>query len=82
MRESSLDSEASESSIEIQTSPAPRCSIPKEPFKGPAEVEVTTPSNQMDLDQDIQVINPKDTNVIPEERHKWKMPELPPVPKC
>ncbi|MBW0571850.1 hypothetical protein O181_111565 [Austropuccinia psidii MF-1] len=35
----------------------------------------------MDLDQDIQVINPKDKNVSPEERHKWRMPELPPVPK-
>ncbi|MBW0569554.1 hypothetical protein O181_109269 [Austropuccinia psidii MF-1] len=35
----------------------------------------------MDLDQDIQVINPKDKNIFPEERHKWKMPELPPVPK-
>ncbi|MBW0563539.1 hypothetical protein O181_103254, partial [Austropuccinia psidii MF-1] len=44
-------------------------------------VEVTTPSNQMDLDQDIQVINPKDKNVSPEEKDKWRMPELPPVPK-
>ncbi|MBW0532969.1 hypothetical protein O181_072684, partial [Austropuccinia psidii MF-1] len=44
-------------------------------------VEVTTPSNQMDLDQEIQVINPKDKNVIPEERPKWRIPELPPVPK-
>ncbi|MBW0512512.1 hypothetical protein O181_052227 [Austropuccinia psidii MF-1] len=35
----------------------------------------------MDLDQDIQFINPKYKNVIPEERHKWRMPELPPVPK-
>ncbi|MBW0539017.1 hypothetical protein O181_078732 [Austropuccinia psidii MF-1] len=35
----------------------------------------------MDLDQDIQVINPKDKIVIQEERHKWKMPELPQVPK-
>ncbi|MBW0544337.1 hypothetical protein O181_084052 [Austropuccinia psidii MF-1] len=35
----------------------------------------------MDLDQDIQVINPKDKNISPEERHKWRMPELPPVPK-
>ncbi|MBW0496578.1 hypothetical protein O181_036293 [Austropuccinia psidii MF-1] len=35
----------------------------------------------MDLDQDIQVKNPKDKNVSPEERHKWRMPELPPVPK-
>ncbi|MBW0465672.1 hypothetical protein O181_005387 [Austropuccinia psidii MF-1] len=35
----------------------------------------------MDLDQDIQVINPKDKIVSPEERHKWKIPELPPVPK-
>ncbi|MBW0580559.1 hypothetical protein O181_120274 [Austropuccinia psidii MF-1] len=35
----------------------------------------------MDLDQDIQVMTPKDTNVSPEERQKWKMPELPPVPK-
>ncbi|MBW0509173.1 hypothetical protein O181_048888 [Austropuccinia psidii MF-1] len=35
----------------------------------------------MDLDQDIQVINPKDKNVSPEERQKWRMPELSPVPK-
>ncbi|MBW0489078.1 hypothetical protein O181_028793, partial [Austropuccinia psidii MF-1] len=44
-------------------------------------VEVTTMSNQMDLDQDIQVINPKDKNFSPEERHKWRLPELQPVPK-
>ncbi|MBW0546451.1 hypothetical protein O181_086166 [Austropuccinia psidii MF-1] len=36
----------------------------------------------MDLDQDIQVINQKEKNVSPEERHKWRMPELPPVPKA
>ncbi|MBW0589886.1 hypothetical protein O181_129601 [Austropuccinia psidii MF-1] len=35
----------------------------------------------MDLDQEIQVINPKNKIVSPEERHKWKMPELPPAPK-
>ncbi|MBW0578251.1 hypothetical protein O181_117966 [Austropuccinia psidii MF-1] len=35
----------------------------------------------MDLDQDIQVKNPKDKNVSPKERHKWRMPELPPAPK-
>ncbi|MBW0542231.1 hypothetical protein O181_081946 [Austropuccinia psidii MF-1] len=35
----------------------------------------------MDLDQDLQVITPKDKNVSPEERHKWRMPELPQVPK-
>ncbi|MBW0567654.1 hypothetical protein O181_107369 [Austropuccinia psidii MF-1] len=35
----------------------------------------------MDLHQDIPVINQKDKNVKPEERHKWGMPELPPVPK-
>ncbi|MBW0499506.1 hypothetical protein O181_039221 [Austropuccinia psidii MF-1] len=35
----------------------------------------------MDLDQDIPVINQKEKNVSPEERHKWRMPELPPVPK-
>ncbi|MBW0539056.1 hypothetical protein O181_078771 [Austropuccinia psidii MF-1] len=68
-------------SFEIQTSPAPRGLITKEPFKGPAEVEVTNPSSQMDLDQDIQVINPKDKNISPEESHKWRHPELPPVPK-
>ncbi|MBW0591314.1 hypothetical protein O181_131029, partial [Austropuccinia psidii MF-1] len=44
-------------------------------------VGVTTPSNKMDLDQDFQVINAKDKNVRPEERHKWRMPDLPPVPK-
>ncbi|MBW0554986.1 hypothetical protein O181_094701 [Austropuccinia psidii MF-1] len=36
----------------------------------------------MDLDQDIQVINPKDKNVSPEERQKWRIPDLPPVTKC
>ncbi|MBW0591526.1 hypothetical protein O181_131241, partial [Austropuccinia psidii MF-1] len=36
IRENSSDSEASESSIEIQTSPEPRGLITKEPFKGPA----------------------------------------------
>ncbi|MBW0528546.1 hypothetical protein O181_068261, partial [Austropuccinia psidii MF-1] len=81
IRESSSDSEASESSIEIQTSPAPRDLITKEPFKDPAEVEVTTPSNQINLDQENQVINPKDKNVSPEERLKWQMPEIPQVPK-
>ncbi|MBW0583262.1 hypothetical protein O181_122977 [Austropuccinia psidii MF-1] len=35
----------------------------------------------MDLDQDIEVKNPKDKNVSPEERNKWRMPDLPPVPK-
>ncbi|MBW0586765.1 hypothetical protein O181_126480 [Austropuccinia psidii MF-1] len=35
----------------------------------------------MDLDQDIPVMNPKGKIVSPEERHKWKMPELPPVLK-
>ncbi|MBW0494047.1 hypothetical protein O181_033762, partial [Austropuccinia psidii MF-1] len=36
IRQSSSDSEASESSIEIQIIPAPRGLITKEPFKGPA----------------------------------------------
>ncbi|MBW0480512.1 hypothetical protein O181_020227 [Austropuccinia psidii MF-1] len=40
-----------------------------------------TPSNQMDLDQDIKVINPKTQNVSPEERHKWMIPELEPATK-
>ncbi|MBW0504670.1 hypothetical protein O181_044385 [Austropuccinia psidii MF-1] len=35
----------------------------------------------MDLDQEIQVIHPKDNNANPKERHKWRMPELQPVPK-
>ncbi|MBW0584866.1 hypothetical protein O181_124581 [Austropuccinia psidii MF-1] len=35
----------------------------------------------MDLHQDIPVTNPKDNNVSPEERHKWRMPELPLAPK-
>ncbi|MBW0537924.1 hypothetical protein O181_077639 [Austropuccinia psidii MF-1] len=82
IRESPTECEASESSIEIQTSPAARALITKELFKGPEEVEVTTPSNQMDLDQDSQVIDPKDKNVSPEERQKCRMPELPPVPKA
>ncbi|MBW0529929.1 hypothetical protein O181_069644 [Austropuccinia psidii MF-1] len=45
------------------------------------EVEEINPSNQMNLDQEIEVGNPKDKNVSPEERHKWRMPELLPVPK-
>ncbi|MBW0570521.1 hypothetical protein O181_110236 [Austropuccinia psidii MF-1] len=32
--------------------------------------------------QEIQVKNPKDKNVSPEERHKRRMPELPLVPKA
>ncbi|MBW0507718.1 hypothetical protein O181_047433, partial [Austropuccinia psidii MF-1] len=78
---SSIRESSSDSSLEIQISPAPRGLITKEPFKGPAEVEAITPSNQMDLDQDIQVENPKDKNVSPEQRHKWRMPKLPPVLK-
>ncbi|MBW0516184.1 hypothetical protein O181_055899 [Austropuccinia psidii MF-1] len=35
----------------------------------------------MTADQEIQVINPKDKDFSPEERQKWSMPELPPVPK-
>ncbi|MBW0561099.1 hypothetical protein O181_100814 [Austropuccinia psidii MF-1] len=35
----------------------------------------------MYLDQDIQVINPKDKNVSAEERHNCRVSELPPVPK-
>ncbi|MBW0556024.1 hypothetical protein O181_095739 [Austropuccinia psidii MF-1] len=35
----------------------------------------------MDLDQEIQVINSKNKIFSPEEKHKWKMQELPPVPK-
>ncbi|MBW0525425.1 hypothetical protein O181_065140, partial [Austropuccinia psidii MF-1] len=69
------------SSIEIRTSPASMDLITKEPCKGPAEVGVTTPSNQMYLDQEIPVINQQDKNVSPEKRHKWRMPELPPVSK-
>ncbi|MBW0517731.1 hypothetical protein O181_057446 [Austropuccinia psidii MF-1] len=46
------------------------------------EVEAIPPLNQMDLNQDLQVKIPKDKNVSPEERHKWRMPELPPVPKA
>ncbi|MBW0536137.1 hypothetical protein O181_075852 [Austropuccinia psidii MF-1] len=36
----------------------------------------------MDLDQEIQVINQKEKNVSPEERHKWRMSELLQVPKA
>ncbi|MBW0579856.1 hypothetical protein O181_119571 [Austropuccinia psidii MF-1] len=35
----------------------------------------------MDLDKDILVINHKDKNVSQKERHIWRIPELPPVPK-
>ncbi|MBW0532939.1 hypothetical protein O181_072654 [Austropuccinia psidii MF-1] len=45
------------------------------------EVKVTPPPNEMYLDEDIQVINPKDKSVRPEERNKWRIPELPSVPK-
>ncbi|MBW0498741.1 hypothetical protein O181_038456 [Austropuccinia psidii MF-1] len=33
----------------------------------------------MDIDQEIQVKNQKHKHVSPEERHKWRMPELPQV---
>ncbi|MBW0567220.1 hypothetical protein O181_106935, partial [Austropuccinia psidii MF-1] len=42
IRESASDSEASESSIEIQTSPAPRGLITNEPSKGPAEADINS----------------------------------------
>ncbi|MBW0514261.1 hypothetical protein O181_053976 [Austropuccinia psidii MF-1] len=45
------------------------------------EVEAITPYAQMDLDQDIQVTNPKYKNGSPEERCKWRIPDLPPAPK-
>ncbi|MBW0468820.1 hypothetical protein O181_008535 [Austropuccinia psidii MF-1] len=45
------------------------------------EVEVTTPLNQMDLNPDISFINQKYKNFSPEEKHKWRMPEVPKVPK-
>ncbi|MBW0471566.1 hypothetical protein O181_011281 [Austropuccinia psidii MF-1] len=35
----------------------------------------------MDLYLEIQVINPKDKNISSEERHKWRIPELPQVPE-
>ncbi|MBW0581229.1 hypothetical protein O181_120944 [Austropuccinia psidii MF-1] len=44
-------------------------------------VEATLPSNQMDLDMEIEVLNPKDKNTSPEERHIWRMPQLPPASK-
>ncbi|MBW0461753.1 hypothetical protein O181_001468 [Austropuccinia psidii MF-1] len=35
----------------------------------------------MDQEQEIQVINKKERNVSPEERHKRSMQEVPPLPK-
>ncbi|MBW0466485.1 hypothetical protein O181_006200 [Austropuccinia psidii MF-1] len=35
----------------------------------------------MDQDQDIKVINQKYKNASPEERHKWRIPELSQFPK-
>ncbi|MBW0463524.1 hypothetical protein O181_003239 [Austropuccinia psidii MF-1] len=35
----------------------------------------------MDLDQDIQVINTKEKNSSPKERHQWRLPEFSPIPK-
>ncbi|MBW0541463.1 hypothetical protein O181_081178 [Austropuccinia psidii MF-1] len=81
IRKSSSDSSISESSIEIQTRLAPRGLITKEPFISQVEVEGITTSNQMNLNQGIKVINQKDNNVSPEERNKWKILELPQVPK-
>ncbi|MBW0530009.1 hypothetical protein O181_069724 [Austropuccinia psidii MF-1] len=36
----------------------------------------------MDLDYGSKVINSKEKGVSPEERHKWRIPKLPPVPEC
>ncbi|MBW0492349.1 hypothetical protein O181_032064 [Austropuccinia psidii MF-1] len=43
-------------------------------------MEATIQSNQMDLDKEEAKPNPKVSN-IPQERHIWSMPELPPIPQ-
>ncbi|MBW0586932.1 hypothetical protein O181_126647 [Austropuccinia psidii MF-1] len=43
-------------------------------------MEETIQSNQMDVDKEEARPNPEVSN-IPQERHIWRMPELPPIPQ-
>ncbi|MBW0499408.1 hypothetical protein O181_039123 [Austropuccinia psidii MF-1] len=43
-------------------------------------MEATFQSNQMDVDKEEARPNPEASN-LPQERHIWRMPELPPIPK-
>ncbi|MBW0478135.1 hypothetical protein O181_017850 [Austropuccinia psidii MF-1] len=44
------------------------------------EMEATIQSNQMDLDKEEARPNPEVSN-LPQERHIWRIPELPPIPQ-
>ncbi|MBW0579762.1 hypothetical protein O181_119477 [Austropuccinia psidii MF-1] len=44
------------------------------------EMEATIQSNQIDVDKEEARPNPEVSN-LPQERHIWRMPELPPFPK-
>ncbi|MBW0525110.1 hypothetical protein O181_064825 [Austropuccinia psidii MF-1] len=43
-------------------------------------MEATIQSNQMDVDKEEERPNPEVSN-LPQERHIWRMPELPPIPQ-
>ncbi|MBW0569189.1 hypothetical protein O181_108904 [Austropuccinia psidii MF-1] len=43
-------------------------------------MEAIIQSNQMDVDKEEARPNPKVSN-LPQERHIWRMPELPPIPQ-
>ncbi|MBW0590688.1 hypothetical protein O181_130403 [Austropuccinia psidii MF-1] len=43
-------------------------------------MEATIQSNQMDVDKEEAILNPEMPN-LPQERHIWRMPELPPIPQ-
>ncbi|MBW0590121.1 hypothetical protein O181_129836 [Austropuccinia psidii MF-1] len=43
-------------------------------------MEATLQSNQMDVDKEEARPNPE-VPILPQERHIWRMPELPPIPQ-
>ncbi|MBW0576902.1 hypothetical protein O181_116617 [Austropuccinia psidii MF-1] len=43
-------------------------------------MEATIQSSQMDVDKEVARQNPEVSN-LPQERHIWRMPELPPIPQ-
>ncbi|MBW0531339.1 hypothetical protein O181_071054, partial [Austropuccinia psidii MF-1] len=70
----------SEESLEVQIAKRGtlfKTELSKQPQK---EMEATIPSNQMDLDKEEARPGPE-LESFPQERHNWRMPELPPFPK-
>ncbi|MBW0548811.1 hypothetical protein O181_088526, partial [Austropuccinia psidii MF-1] len=70
----------SEDSIEVQISKRGTLFNSEKNKLPPKEMEATIQSNQMDVDKEEARPNPEVPN-LPQERHIWRMPELPPIPQ-